>query len=130
MKRLSTKTGLYPHAFDLRNVAGLDSAIIADGGFADVRKGTYNQQEVCIKTIRTYQNREKIQKLALISAWASNGTITDFLKENPRANRLLLVRVVYKTRCARLSKSPSVLTRPEAFSTYTNTTSYMVTSKE
>lgn len=120
MKRLSKQAELYPRVFNLDGVKGTDSPVVASGGFGDIRQGTYNGQEVCLKTIRAYQNqKDKIAKmlarelvlwaqlrhqnlvpfyglcgadrnLLFVSAWASNGTVNKFLEENPKADRFLL----------------------------------------
>ncbi|KAG5649592.1 hypothetical protein H0H81_002971, partial [Sphagnurus paluster] len=79
MKRLSTKANLYPRVFDLENVSGLDTDTLASGGFANIRKGRYNEQDVCIKTIRTYKGQtEKTAKDNILVDSSSRAYIADF----------------------------------------------------
>ncbi|KAF9785479.1 CNH domain-containing protein [Thelephora terrestris] len=94
---------------------------VASGGFSDVWKGIYDGRKVCIKYLRiTQQTRQAIEKacilyreavmwkrlrhpnivpligvtrtpLQFVSEWMPNGTVTDYLCENPGANRIALL---------------------------------------
>ncbi|KAG6809940.1 hypothetical protein H0H92_014006 [Tricholoma furcatifolium] len=55
-QRLSTRSGLYPACYELRDVAHDSQHPIYGGGFADIYKGNFEGQEVCLKAIRLYQN--------------------------------------------------------------------------
>ncbi|KAG5652037.1 hypothetical protein H0H81_006528 [Sphagnurus paluster] len=79
MKRLSKQAELYPRVFNLDGVKGTDSPVVASGGFGDIRQGTYNGQEVCLKTIRAYQNqKDKIAKENILVDSSSRAYIADF----------------------------------------------------
>jgi hypothetical protein len=67
MQRLSRKTDLYPKHFVLEDVTLVDTEPVTDGGFADIYKGTYKGQVVCLKTIRVSQ-AEYFVKVRLFDA--------------------------------------------------------------
>ncbi|KAF9785465.1 kinase-like domain-containing protein [Thelephora terrestris] len=89
------------------------------GGFSDVWKGTHNGRKVCIKRLRlSEQSREAVEKafckeaitwkrfehpnvvafigatrnpLQFVSEWMPNGTLTNYVINNPRVNRVGLL---------------------------------------
>ncbi|KAF9779311.1 CNH domain-containing protein [Thelephora terrestris] len=97
----------------------IDDDPVASGGFSDVWEGTYDGKKVCIKRLRiTQQTRQVIEKafckeavmwkrlkhpnivgfigvmrnpLRLVSEWMPKGTLTEYLSENPGANRIGLL---------------------------------------
>ena len=56
MQRLSQKTGLYPECFSLEDMTLVLNEPVTAGGFADIYKGYYKGQMVCLKAIRVYQS--------------------------------------------------------------------------
>ncbi|KAG6916432.1 hypothetical protein DXG01_006836 [Tephrocybe rancida] len=57
-QRLSLKTGLYPVCYELNDVIQESADPVAGGGFADVYKGRFRGQVVCLKTIRLYRDSQ------------------------------------------------------------------------
>ncbi|KAG6905886.1 hypothetical protein DXG01_017093 [Tephrocybe rancida] len=57
-QRLSLKTGLYPVCYELNDVIQESADPVAGGGFADVYKGRFRGQIVCLKTIRLYRDSQ------------------------------------------------------------------------
>ncbi|KAG6816780.1 hypothetical protein H0H87_003043 [Tephrocybe sp. NHM501043] len=57
-QRLSTKSGLYPTCYDLKGVTQDSVEPVTGGGFADIYKGSFRGQAVCLKTIRIYQDSQ------------------------------------------------------------------------
>ncbi|MDV2583587.1 hypothetical protein, partial [Alkalibacillus haloalkaliphilus] len=57
MQRLSTRSGLYPICYNLEQVE-VDRIPIAAGGFADIYRGRFQDQPVCLKAIRVYQTTQ------------------------------------------------------------------------
>ncbi|KAG6906540.1 hypothetical protein DXG01_013248, partial [Tephrocybe rancida] len=57
-QRLSTKSGLYPICYELKDVIRHDNLPVTAGGFADIYKGMLEGQVVCLKTIRIYQDTQ------------------------------------------------------------------------
>ncbi|KAG6863630.1 hypothetical protein C0991_004556, partial [Blastosporella zonata] len=51
-QRIATKSGLYPTCYELKEVVAEDGDPVDSGGFADIYKGTYRGQVVCLKTFR------------------------------------------------------------------------------
>ncbi|KAG5635022.1 hypothetical protein H0H81_012681 [Sphagnurus paluster] len=51
-KRLSMNSGLYPSAFILEDVERLDELPFANGGFAEIWRGTFQKQPVSLKILR------------------------------------------------------------------------------
>ncbi|KAF9785470.1 kinase-like domain-containing protein [Thelephora terrestris] len=92
---------------------------VGGGGFSDVWKGIHNGRKVCIKDPRFHvQNREAVKKsfckeaitwkrlehpnvvsfigvtqnpLQIVSEWMPNGTVREYVNENPGANRVGLL---------------------------------------
>lgn len=59
MQRLSKKSQLYPKCFDLKDaVQAIGDDPVAAGSFADIHKGRFQNQLVCIKLIRVYQSSQ------------------------------------------------------------------------
>ncbi|KAF8064400.1 kinase-like domain-containing protein [Lyophyllum atratum] len=56
-QRLSTKSGLYPACYQLKDVVQESQDPISAGGFADIYKADFEGQKVCMKLLRIYQNR-------------------------------------------------------------------------
>ncbi|KAG6906993.1 hypothetical protein DXG01_011040 [Tephrocybe rancida] len=54
-QRLSIKSGLYPICYELKDVVQDNQGPVAGGGFADIYKGSFGGQVVCLKTFRVYQ---------------------------------------------------------------------------
>ncbi|KAF8071438.1 kinase-like domain-containing protein [Lyophyllum atratum] len=57
-QRLSKKSQLYPVCYDLRDVVQEGDDPVAAGGFADIYKGTFQGQAVCMKAVRIYRNTD------------------------------------------------------------------------
>ncbi|KAG6828321.1 hypothetical protein H0H92_008384 [Tricholoma furcatifolium] len=55
-QRLSRRAGLYPTCYNLEDVEMVEDSPIAAGSFADIYKGSFLGQAVCLKVIRVYQN--------------------------------------------------------------------------
>jgi hypothetical protein len=55
--RLSGATGLYPECLVLNGVEILGDAV-GGGGFADVFKGRFRDQEIAVKRLRVYQKSD------------------------------------------------------------------------
>ncbi|KAG5650669.1 hypothetical protein H0H81_011446, partial [Sphagnurus paluster] len=122
-KRLSTNSQLYPSAFILGDIERLDEQPVATGAFgafADICRGTFQKQAVCLKVIRMVQGTsyDKVSKmiaheailwgqlshpnllplwglfrmgrqLSLVSPWANNGNLVEYIQKRPTADRLL-----------------------------------------
>ncbi|KAG5722102.1 Mitogen-activated protein kinase kinase kinase 13-B, partial [Termitomyces sp. T112] len=56
-QRLAAASGLYPASYELTN-AIIPKTSEKSGGFADIYKGHFRGQEVCIKAIRLYRNTD------------------------------------------------------------------------
>ncbi|KAG6908560.1 hypothetical protein DXG01_004193 [Tephrocybe rancida] len=56
IQRLSVKSNLYPVCYELRDVVEDSQHPVTCGGFADIYKGSFSGQVVCLKTIRIYQD--------------------------------------------------------------------------
>ncbi|KAG6817146.1 hypothetical protein H0H87_012107 [Tephrocybe sp. NHM501043] len=54
--RISARSGLYPACYELKDVLQLSEYPVNSGGFADIYKGVFQGQAVCLKTIRLYQD--------------------------------------------------------------------------
>lgn len=63
-KRLSVKSGLYPSPFILDDVEPLDEQAVASGAFADIRRGKFQGQLICLKVLRVFQKEtyDKVTK--------------------------------------------------------------------
>ncbi|KAG6917336.1 hypothetical protein DXG01_002907 [Tephrocybe rancida] len=142
IRKLSTKTDLYPTPFYLKKLDRVSEKPEAGGAYGDIHRGVYLGRDVCLKSIKVYATTrpERIVKvrlplglcdyfdnppyqmiareavlwgqlthhsllpfyglylyndqLSLISPWASNGTISDFLSKQPMANRILLANIL------------------------------------
>ncbi|KAG6908633.1 hypothetical protein DXG01_003811 [Tephrocybe rancida] len=57
-QRLSIKSGLYPICYELKDVVREDQDPVTGGGFADIYKGSFGGQAVCLKTLRVYQDTQ------------------------------------------------------------------------
>ncbi|KAG6908621.1 hypothetical protein DXG01_003946 [Tephrocybe rancida] len=57
-QRISAKSGLYPTCYELKDVVQDGEYPESSGGFADIYKGTFRGQVVCLKTIRLYQKTD------------------------------------------------------------------------
>ena len=58
MQRLSRKTNLYPKTFTLKDVMVIDNSRVGAGGFADIYKGRFKDQFVCLKMIRAFKSSQ------------------------------------------------------------------------
>ncbi|KAG6905534.1 hypothetical protein DXG01_002185, partial [Tephrocybe rancida] len=54
-QRISAKSGFYPACYELKDVAQQGEYPVNAGGFADIYKGMFQGQVVCLKTFRLYQ---------------------------------------------------------------------------
>ena len=54
MQRLSKNTNLYPTVFTLKDVTMTGNDAIAAGSFADVYRGIFEGQSVCLKMIKVF----------------------------------------------------------------------------
>jgi hypothetical protein len=59
--KLSGATGLYPECLDLKGIHIIGDAI-GGGGFADVFKGRFRDQDIAVKVLKVYQKSD-IEKL-------------------------------------------------------------------
>ncbi|KAG6917342.1 hypothetical protein DXG01_002913 [Tephrocybe rancida] len=57
-QRLSIKSGLYPICYELKGVVQDSQDPVTGGGFADIYKGSFGGQVVCLKTLRVYQESQ------------------------------------------------------------------------
>ncbi|KAG6915489.1 hypothetical protein DXG01_011289, partial [Tephrocybe rancida] len=55
-QRLSSKTGLAPNCFMLEGVTQVGQAPAAEGGLAEIYKGKFRDQVVCLKAMRVYRS--------------------------------------------------------------------------
>ncbi|KAG6872450.1 hypothetical protein C0995_009707 [Termitomyces sp. Mi166 len=69
-QRLSRHSGLYPKCYNLQDVEMVESDPIAAGSFADIYKGCFLGQAVCLKVIRVYQTSHVQSFLKQFSAEA------------------------------------------------------------
>ncbi|KAG6808442.1 hypothetical protein H0H92_004106 [Tricholoma furcatifolium] len=58
IQSISSRTGLYPTCYELKDVVPLDENPVGGGGFADVFCGIYKDQKVCLKALRLRPNSE------------------------------------------------------------------------
>ncbi|KAG6851416.1 hypothetical protein C0991_009315, partial [Blastosporella zonata] len=65
--RISAKSGLYPACYELKDVVQLGEYPVNAGGFADIYKGVFRGQLVCLKTVRLYQDIQKEHVLKVSS---------------------------------------------------------------
>ncbi|KAG6915486.1 hypothetical protein DXG01_011286 [Tephrocybe rancida] len=54
MQRLSSKSGLYPMCYKLKSITGIGEDPVEGGGAADIYKGKFRRQLVCLKMVRVY----------------------------------------------------------------------------
>ncbi|KAG5350239.1 hypothetical protein C0989_012012, partial [Termitomyces sp. Mn162] len=54
-QRISSRSGLYPACYELKDVVQTEEHPVEGGGFADIYKGYLKGRAVCMKTIRLYQ---------------------------------------------------------------------------
>ncbi|KAG6836667.1 hypothetical protein H0H93_005214 [Arthromyces matolae] len=59
IQRLSVKAGLYPKCYELKDQIQTGDEPVAAGGFADIYKGTFKGETVCIKVMRVYESSDK-----------------------------------------------------------------------
>ncbi|KAG6917750.1 hypothetical protein DXG01_001288 [Tephrocybe rancida] len=107
-RRLSSKTDLYPRRFVLEGVERRGQEPVLDSGYADIFKGVFKGKPAIAReailwgqlshpNLLPFYGMCRIgQRLALVSPWASNGTIVEYLKSAPAANRILLCLDVAK----------------------------------
>ncbi|KAG6917745.1 hypothetical protein DXG01_001283 [Tephrocybe rancida] len=69
-QRLSRRTGLYPKCYNLEDIEMVEDHPVAAGSFADIYKGRFLGQAVCLKVIRVYQNSHVQSFLKQFSAEA------------------------------------------------------------
>ncbi|KAG6915350.1 hypothetical protein DXG01_012024 [Tephrocybe rancida] len=55
-QRLAKRSNLYPTCYELRNIVQDGQYPLKAGGFADIYKGWFEGQPVCLKAIRVYQS--------------------------------------------------------------------------
>ncbi|KAG6826273.1 hypothetical protein H0H92_000466, partial [Tricholoma furcatifolium] len=55
---ISSRTGLYPTCYELKDIVLLDENPVDGGGFADVFCGMYKDQKVCLKALRLRPDSE------------------------------------------------------------------------
>ncbi|RDB18405.1 Serine/threonine-protein kinase STY8 [Hypsizygus marmoreus] len=69
-QRLSRRTELYPTCYSLGGVELVGNDAITAGGFADIYKGRFHGQTVCLKVMRLYQTSDVEHFLKRFSAEA------------------------------------------------------------
>ncbi|KAG6814687.1 hypothetical protein H0H93_012588, partial [Arthromyces matolae] len=57
-QRISVRSKLYPTCYELKDVEQVGSFPVARGGFAEIFKGKFEGQLICIKAISVYQNSD------------------------------------------------------------------------
>ncbi|KAG6888776.1 hypothetical protein C0995_006105 [Termitomyces sp. Mi166 len=65
-QRLAATSGLYPTFYELTNVT-ISKTSESSGGFADIYKGDFRGQEVCIKMVRLYKNTDMAHFMKVVS---------------------------------------------------------------
>ncbi|KAG6915349.1 hypothetical protein DXG01_012023 [Tephrocybe rancida] len=55
-QRLAKRSNLYPACYELKNIVQEGQFPLEAGGFADIYKGRFEGQPVCLKAIRVYQS--------------------------------------------------------------------------
>ncbi|KNZ78276.1 putative serine/threonine-protein kinase [Termitomyces sp. J132] len=66
-QRISSRSGLYPACYELKDVVQTEEHPVEGGGFADIYKGYLKGRAVCMKTIRLYQTSRIEDALKQIS---------------------------------------------------------------
>ncbi|KAG6864765.1 hypothetical protein C0991_007291, partial [Blastosporella zonata] len=69
-QRLSRRAGLYPKCYNLEDIEMVEDHPVAAGSFADIYKGRFLGQSVCLKVIRVYQTSHVQSFLKQFSAEA------------------------------------------------------------
>ncbi|KAF9450900.1 kinase-like protein [Macrolepiota fuliginosa MF-IS2] len=126
--KIAKRAGVYPQCYILKGI-DKESVPFQGGGFADIYKGVYKNQTICLKVFRVFQTGsdrtgilrkwvkemllwanllhdnvlpfygvfrldEPAQRLCLVSPWMKNGNLREYLKAQPDAPRILLIRDV------------------------------------
>ncbi|KAF8058979.1 kinase-like domain-containing protein, partial [Lyophyllum atratum] len=71
--RLSSRANMYPECYDLKDVELEREDPITSGGFADIYRGRFVAQAVCLKTVRTYKTSRVQLRIKRFSAEAILG---------------------------------------------------------
>lgn len=74
MRKLAYNSGKLPARYQVnRESLSVETAVIACGAFADVRKGTLGDKVVAIRTLRISQQTDKneSEKVCVASSWLS-----------------------------------------------------------
>lgn len=66
--KLAKFSQVYPQCYELRGIQ-YDLSPIAEGGFADVHKGNYRGQAVCLKIVRQFTARALRVSVAVATGW-------------------------------------------------------------
>ncbi|KAG6811002.1 hypothetical protein H0H92_009379, partial [Tricholoma furcatifolium] len=68
-QRISTRFGIFPASYELKDVVQDSEDPVAQGGFADIFKGKFQGESVCLKTIRVYLGfkPEQVIKILLMT---------------------------------------------------------------
>ncbi|KAG6905133.1 hypothetical protein DXG01_004644 [Tephrocybe rancida] len=108
IKRLSGPAKRFPRRFFLGPVPTITADPVASGGFADVYKVDFRGEATCFKAyakeaiiwaqlshpnvLPFYGLAHSPTRLSFITRWATQGDLTQYLKENPGANGILLCK--------------------------------------
>jgi len=58
MQRLSKRNNLYPKYFALEGVTVIGNDPVAGGSFADIYKGSFKNQLVCLKMVKVFESSQ------------------------------------------------------------------------
>ncbi|KAG6913168.1 hypothetical protein DXG01_009088 [Tephrocybe rancida] len=108
IERLSGPAKRFPRRFFLSLVPAITADPVASGGFADVYKVDFRGEATCCKAyakeaivwaqlshpnvLPFYGLAHSSTRLSFITRWATQGDLTQYLKENPGANGILLCK--------------------------------------
>ncbi|KAG6916785.1 hypothetical protein DXG01_005367 [Tephrocybe rancida] len=96
-QRLSSKAALAPTSYRLRDVTQVGDDPVASGGVADIYKGQFQGQVVCLKTMRLYKKAQidhmwkKLWKEAILWGQLSNPNIAEIYGIYIHKNRVCIV---------------------------------------
>lgn len=63
--KLAKSINIFPRCYELKGIQCDPLKPLGGGGFAEVYKGEYGSQAICLKIVRLHQNQDKIQLLAV-----------------------------------------------------------------
>ncbi|KAG6916783.1 hypothetical protein DXG01_005365 [Tephrocybe rancida] len=96
-QRLSSKAALAPTSYNLQDVTQIGEDPVAAGGVADIYKGQFQGQVVCLKTVRLYKKTQvdhmlkKLWKEAILWGQLSDPNIVEIYGIYIHKNRVCIV---------------------------------------